>query len=341
MDDFFGHASTWIQGANASWRNYWNQGLNRRTFSVMAAVLVPIVALFFMYVRTPDNFPLGEIISIPADTPLKDVAHVLEEAGVVRAGLTLELLIRMRGQDRSVHAGDYQFKQRKNVFEVADALVRGDFGIDPLRVRIPAGLTVAQISEMLEKRLVRFDAKEFLAIALPYEGHLYPDTYFFLPTATAKTVFEAMKGNFDTQTAEFENEILASGHTRDEIITMASIIEREESDYKDRRMISGILWRRISIGMPLQVDAAFVYILGKGSHQLTLKDLQDDSPYNTYRNKGLPPGPIANPSLSSIQAALDPIESDYIFYLADKEGTTYYSETYAEHLQKKRRYLGP
>jgi UPF0755 protein len=120
---------------------------------------------------------------------------------------------------------------------------------------------------------------------------------------------------------------------------MASIIEKEEFEDVDRKMISGVLRNRMRINMPLQVDATFLYILGKGSAQLTRKDLAMDSPYNTYVYAGLPPGPIGSPSLSSILAALFPTSNPYIFYLADSTGTTYYSENYEQHLAKKRKYI--
>ena len=121
---------------------------------------------------------------------------------------------------------------------------------------------------------------------------------------------------------------------------MASILEREAHDLEDRRMIADVLWRRLELGMPLQVDATFLYTLGKTTFDLTDADLEGDDPYNTYVNKGLPPGPIGSPSLESILAAVTPIKSDYLYYLADKNNVTYYSETYEEHLQKKRKYLG-
>ena len=126
----------------------------------------------------------------------------------------------------------------------------------------------------------------------------------------------------------------------DDVVVMASLLEKEANEFKDRRKIAGVLWKRLEIGMPLQVDATFVYFLGKNTFELTLADLQTESPYNTYINKGLPPTAIANPGLDSLRAAVTPDENDYFFYLADYDGVTHFSETYAEHLRKKRKYLG-
>jgi UPF0755 protein len=135
-------------------------------------------------------------------------------------------------------------------------------------------------------------------------------------------------------------DLAISGKSLNDIVIMASIIEKEGTNLNDKKKISGVLWNRIDIGMALQVDAPFVYFLGKNTYQLTLEDLQIDSPFNTYINKGLPPTPIANPGIESLKAAINPERSDYLFYLADSEGTTHFSETYAEHLKKKKLYLG-
>ncbi|MBI3075161.1 MAG: endolytic transglycosylase MltG, partial [Parcubacteria group bacterium] len=150
----------------------------------------------------------------------------------------------------------------------------------------------------------------------------------------------AMRENFFKKIKPLETAIGDSGKNLHEILTMASLLEEEARAADTRRLIAGILWRRLKIGMPLQVDATFMYINGKNTFELTLEDLADDSsPYNTYTHKGLPPGPITNPGLDSIVAALYPKENPYLFYLADLSGTTYYSRTFDEHKEKKFRYL--
>lgn len=131
-----------------------------------------------------------------------------------------------------------------------------------------------------------------------------------------------------------------SGRTLNEIITMASLIEEEANTKESRRIISGILWQRIKQGMRLQVDAVFPYIMNKFSLQLTKEDLMDDSPYNTYRYAGLPPGPISNPGWDSIYAAIYPAKTSYLYYLSDREGNMYYAKTFEEHKANKAKYLG-
>lgn len=319
----------------------WRTHANRRTFAILLALCVPFVAVYMTALRAPSDFPTGEIVSIEPAQTAEEIAWNLEEMKVVRSGPALELILRVMGGDRTIHASDYQFTRSRNAFRIARALATGDFGLEPVRVHIPAGSTIEQMATILDKRLARFDREEFLEKALPFEGYLYPDTYFFLPIARPDLIIGTMRDTFERKVATIQEEITASGHTLEEVVVMASILEREENEYLDKQKISGLLWKRLEINMPLQVDATFVYVIGKGSHQLTLEDLQYDSPYNTYRNKGLPPGPIAAPSIDSLRAAVLPIKSNNLFYLADDSGTTHYSATYEEHMRKRRYYFGP
>lgn len=318
----------------------WHKHANRRTFAILCALCAPAIALYMTALRPPTDFPAGEIITIERDLPLEDIAVALEKERVVRSAPALEIIVRAMGGGRSVHAGDYLFRTPRNSWRIARALVAGDYGIEPVRIHIPAGATVEDMATIFEKRMLRFDRNAFTVRALPYEGYLYPDTYFFLPTAREDVLVDTLRETFTAKTAAIMPDIEHFGKPLDEVVVMASLLEREASNYEDKRKIAGVLWRRMDIGMPLQVDATFVYIIGKGSNQLTLEDLQYDSPYNTYKNKGLPPGPIASPSIDSIRAAIDPAKHTYLFYLADKSGITHFSATYEEHLRKKRHYLG-
>ncbi len=200
-------------------------------------------------------------------------------------------------------------------------------------------MRLEEVSKIFGSRLLRFSADNFLAQAKPYEGHLFPDTYFFLPNAAEDTVLQAMRQNFETHVATIEPALASSTRQLSDIVIMASILEREAYNTSDRRLIAGVLWNRIARGMPLQVDAVFTYSIGKGTFQLTMKDLVSDSPYNTYVNKGLPPTPIGNPSLDSILAAATPMKTDYLYFLADRHGVTHYCKTYSCQLSNKARYF--
>ena len=148
-----------------------------------------------------------------------------------------------------------------------------------------------------------------------------------------------MEDTFTKRLESIKVIVLAFNRPLSDIIKMASILEGEARTTETRRTIAGILWRRISLGMPLQVDASFKYINGKGTFELTPRDLAIDSPYNSYTHKGLPPTPISNPGIDAIASAVTPIKTNYIYFLSDKEGNMHYAVTYAEHLANKAKYL--
>ncbi|HEY4521955.1 MAG TPA: endolytic transglycosylase MltG [Candidatus Paceibacterota bacterium] len=205
-------------------------------------------------------------------------------------------------------------------------------------ITIPEGYTVAQMGELFEKSRL-FSKEEFEKVAKNDEGFLFPDTYKFFKNTTPKKVVEKMKNNFNTKVAEFLPEIERQKKSLRDIIIMASIIEREVHNMDDRGLVSGILWKRIQKGIGLQVDASLTYILGKTSAELTADDLKIDSPYNTYKYRGLPKGPISNPGKEAIFAAVFPVSSSYLFYLSDKDGITHYAVDFEGHKLNKLRYL--
>lgn len=318
----------------------WHAHSNRRTVLVLIIGGLCVAIAYLHLIAPPEEFPVESLVTVSSGFSVKHVAAELQSQGVIRSGLMLRVLVRVMGRDRSVRAGDYMFKEPKNIFAVARAVTLGQFGLEPFRIRIHEGAMTKEMAVKFEKQLERFDAEKFLAQAQPQEGYLFPDTYFFMPNATEDTVMQAMRQNFDQNIESIRGLIASSSRTLDEIVKMASIIEREARDPDDRRMISGVLWNRIDRGMALQVDVTFLYTIGKGTFHLTMADLVSDSPYNTYRNKGLPPTAIGSPSLDSLIAAAQPTKNDYLFYLADNTGVTHFSKTYAEHLRKKRLYLG-
>ena len=334
LQSFFDTSDRIQQDLSTRWREH----ANRRTILIAIVVGLSATFAYVQYIQPPEDFPIDRLVSVPEGT-LSEVARTLEENGVIRSAAAFKFFVVAFGHERSARAGDYIFKEPRDVIRVARSISRGAFGLEPERIRIPEGATTREMTIIFRSRLERFNEINFLPQAQAMEGYLFPDTYFFLPNATEDTVLQAMRQNFDQRIVEIMPDIEASGRTLDDIITMASIIEREARISKDRRMISGVLWNRIARGMLLQVDAAFLYTLGKSTFQLTLKDLASDNPYNTYKYKGLPPGPIGSPSMDSILAALHPTKNNYLFYLADNSGVTHYSKTYQEHLQKKRMYL--
>ncbi|MEN9561252.1 MAG: hypothetical protein RIQ56_525 [Candidatus Parcubacteria bacterium] len=320
--------------------NSWRTEVNRRTLIVLLLFGSFAIFGYLGYVQAPDRFPLNELVEVKGGESLRAISQSLHEQGVVQSPLVFELLVKLYGRERGARAGDYLFKEPKNVWEVAKIISIGAYGLEPLRIRIHEGATTREMGHIFSTRLKRFNEKAFLEAAQPQEGFLFPDTYFFLPNATESQVLLAMRQAFDEKITDLQPLIASSTMNLKEIITLASIIEREARNSADRRMISGVLWNRLKKKMPLQVDVTFLYTIGKNSFQLTYADLKSESPYNTYVHKGLPPGPIGSPSIDSIQAALQPTKNDYLFYLADFSGVTHFSKTYEEHRAKKLQYLG-
>jgi UPF0755 protein len=172
------------------------------------------------------------------------------------------------------------------------------------------------------------------------EGYLFPDTYRIFKGSSPSEVLEKMLDNFDSKlTEEMRLEIERQGKTIYEIVTMASIVEKEVRSEADMKIVAGIFWDRIKYGQPLQSCATLAYILGVNKKQYSLEDTKTDSLYNTYQNKGLPPGPIANPGLRALEATIYPEYTDYNYFLSSSDGETIYSVTYDEHLRNKAIYL--
>jgi UPF0755 protein len=321
---------------------WWTEHTNRRTIIVILLCGAVAIGLYWYVIRPPDNFPIRSLVTIKHGESFAATAEDLERDGVVRSALALRIAVKIFGYERGVRAGDYLFKQPTDLFHVARAISFGAYGLEPMTIRIPEGATTAQMADILAVRLLRFNRDKFMAAAKPLEGYLFPDTYNFLPNASEDAVVEAMHDNFMTKIETLQPLIEKFGKPLNEVVTMASILEKEGIGRNhDREKISTILWSRLSKGMPLQVDATFLYSIGKSTPTLTMADLRSNDPYNTYRNKGLPPTPIGSPSLSSLKAAVtpDPSTSKDLFSLADSYGNTYYSRTYDQHLQYKRLYL--
>lgn len=303
---------------------------------VCAAVLVFAAS---WYTAPPADFPGDTIIVIAPGASAPEVTMQLAEARLVNHPEFLRLLLRVTGTSTSIRPGAYRFAVPQNLLVVGWRIVYGEFGIPPIRLTVVEGATVREIAARVESLFPEITREAFVSAAQPFEGYLFPDTYIFQPDATAESVVEEMRRNFREKTGELSADIAASGHTFSDIITLASILEEETRTAADRRLVSGVMWNRIARGMPLQVDAVFGYIYGRGTYSPSYDDLKIDSPYNTYKYKGLPPGPISNPGLDSILAAIHPTKTQYLFYLSDKNGIMHYSYTYAEHLANEKRYL--
>ncbi len=311
-----------------------------RLFVVFVGIaLLAVAALWFMG-RAPANFVPGTVVTIPAHSSTREAGELLESAHVVRSGSIFQFVIKTLLASRPVIAGDFQFDKPYGVLHVARLVTGGGFGATQVRITIPEGSSVVEIARIVSKAIPSWNADEFVAKAKPFEGTLFPETYIVFKTITVDELITKLKREYDVKVSPIRAEIQQSGKTESQIIIMASILEKEARNADEAKTVSGILWKRISIGTPLQVDAPFLYTLGKTSKDLKAADLRKDGPYNTYTRKGLPVGPIGNPGMAMIMAALYPSATPYLYYLHDSHGTIHYAKTYPEHVQNMKRYLG-
>lgn len=308
-------------------------------FFICATLLLVFLGYFNVLTTPPATFKSDTLIEIPSGFTLDQIAEELGEASVIRSPLLFELLVQHYEKERGILSGVYLFKTPSSVFDVAKRMAAGDHGIETLKITLAEGLTSREMAKVLEAKIPQFDTEGFIANTREKEGYLFPDTYFFFSVATSGEVIAALEENFAQRTRDKQAEVAARGMDWHDILTMASIIEEETAKEEDRHIVSGILWKRMKLGMRLQVDATFGYTIGKGSLELTDSDLKSTSTYNTYMHDGLPPGPITNPGLASIDAALNPTSSEYLYYLSDKDGVIHYANTFAEHKINKAKYL--
>jgi len=311
--------------------------MKHRDHIVIGLALLIIVLTFIM--APPVNFPQKSILSIEEGLTLDETAKFLGDESIIRHPALFKLTVKILSGDKGVKAGDYFFEEPISTVTAAHRIISASYGLDPIRITIPEGVSNITVAQLLHTKLPSFDENYFLEAAGEYEGYLFPETYFFLPNSGTHLILAKMRQTFDEKTADLSEQIEQSDHTLEEIVIMASLLEAEARRSDTREKIAGILWKRLDIGMALQVDAVFPYIMGKNSFELTLDDLKFDSPYNTYLYPGLPIGPINNPSLSSISAALNPQESEYLFYLSDLSGNMHYAVTFDGHKVNKARYL--
>lgn len=313
------------------------QLLKERDIRIIVVFGVVLAALLYLYfVRAPSQFPAGHLITIEEGVSITEAVRLLEEERVVSSSSFLGILTRYFSES-GVHSGTYTFEKHLSVFSVWHRIITGDTGAPTVRITIPEGATTREMAEIFSGRIIDFDPEYFREIAKPKEGYLFPETYIISSTASEELIVSLMEKTFFEKIVEIQQDIDAFDKSLDEVVVMASILEKEARLYETRQKVAGILWKRISIGMPLQVDAVFGYIYDRDTFSPTFDQLTaTDSPYNTYKHKDLPPGAISNPGISSLKAAVNPIKSPYFYYLTGADGTMHYSETFDQHVANRR-----
>lgn len=312
---------------------------NRNVYRSFIIPLLMFVAIFLVWlISAPISFESNTVVSIVPGSSVQTIGKQLQHENIIQSPQLFQIMLIIRSLEGSVVAGDYLFEKRSSLFSVVERITDGDFRMEQRSITIPEGYTIAQIGTLIEKKGVG-SKEDFIQQASSYEGFLFPDTYSIGEGITIPEFVEILRTQFEKKIAPLQKDIDASGRSLQEIVIMASLIEREAITDEERPVVAGILWNRIRIGMPLQVDAPFLVYLGKTSSELTIDDLKSSASYNTYTNKGLPPTPIGNPGLASLRAALYPKETNYFFYLHDKKGMIHYGVTHDDHVQNKNLYL--
>lgn len=316
---------------------------HKKLFFIVFSVVIFFIGVSYFFIialnKAPNEFPIGEPITVEVGTSAREIAAILKKAGVVRSEALLYYAMVLFHDPASIKASTYIFPEPLPTIEIARRLSEGDFDTNLIRFTHTEGERASIIAERAALLLPEFNAERFLVAAEQHEGRLFPETYFIPVTFTDEALLELLLQTFDEQTEPLHEKIEAAPFSLDEILVLASIIEREANNNESKRLVASVLLNRIEIGMALQADASIEYILDKPLSELTPEDLEIDSPYNTYLYPGLPPTPIGNPGLEAILAVLEPAPSDYFYYITDDEGLFHFAKTYDEHLANIERYL--
>jgi UPF0755 protein len=318
-------------------------------FVIMVLTVFILAVLYFVWNLAPvePGARTTHIFEVPYGASLRQVCQTLEKQGIIRSKTIFEIYVRLNPTKRMTKAGHYQIGPGMSVPRLVSELVSGKPRL--IRITIPEGLTVKKIAALLaQKGLV--DRERFIRLANDpnlvnrvlktiqvkngAEGYLFPDTYEFDLDATEADIITAMLKQFEKV---YNRNFVTSAQKRlAEVVTVASIVEKEAKDAAERPVIAGVFYNRLRRNLALQSCATVQYVLGERKERLLYRDLQVQSAYNTYLHSGLPPGPIANPGLESLKAAVFPLEVTYLFFVAKPDGTHIFSNTYEEHLRAQR-----
>lgn len=308
------------------------QDILQKTFLMLSIFVITWVII----TSPPLSFPNEALLQIEKGISVKKVAQDLKQKNLIQSELLFINLIILFNLENKIVAGDYLFKEAEDTFQIIKRISTGNYGIEVKRVTIVEGSTVRDMARVFSELFYNIEEGEFFEKAIEYEGYLFPETYFFPESVLTEDIIQKMRSTFDQKIAE--SAILNSEKSIRDIVTMASIIEKEASA-TSMQEVSNILWYRLDINMPLQVDAGFVYERSQHTFDLSLDDLRRDSPYNTYTRRGFTPTPISNPGLDALMAAAFPQETDYLYFLTGFDGEMYYAKTLTQHDENKERYL--
>jgi UPF0755 protein len=322
----------------------------RTVFLLTLAALVLVTHLYFVLFVPPSNERIWKEIQVSEGMSFKAIVSTLYREGIIRYQAYFEILGRLEGITRRVRVGYYGLNTNMTMWEVLEALRNGK--IIEYQVIVPEGYNIYQIGWTLSNTPLISDPNQFINLAKnkefvhslgieadTLEGYLFPDTYY-LPKGIQledipKRMVQRYKAVFDES---FQSRAAELGFSEHQIITLASIVEKEAKVTSERKLIAAVYLNRLKKGMRLQADPTAVYGTKAWVTKITKQDLKRQSPYNTYLHKGLPPGPIANPGRGAILATLYPERTNYLFFVAQGDGSHYFSKDFGEHEQAVNRY---
>ncbi|WP_068983699.1 MULTISPECIES: endolytic transglycosylase MltG [Lysinibacillus] len=340
--------------------------------AISIVLLLGVIGLFgYNYVKSalkpvdPDATKTIAV-EVPIGSGLSSISTLLEKEGIIKDARVFKYYAKFKNESQ-FQAGKYDLTQAMTFDEIIESLKTGKVYRKPVfTMTIPEGLTLEQIGNIVEKK-TPYTQKEFMDlvtsdefvqkmkakypelvtdavladnIRYDLEGYLFPATYsYFEEKPSLESIVDEMVGAMDKLVKSYSDVLAEKKISVHQLLTFASLLEEEATAQTDRETIASVFYNRIDQGMPLQTDPTVLYALGSHKDRVMYKDLEVDNVYNTYKNKGLPPGPIAGAGKSSIEATLNPSKTDYLYFLADKQGVNHFSKTYDEHLQKVEKYL--
>lgn len=329
-------------------------------------IIIPIILLILLIIipislynggLEPKNKTKGEEIiriELPLGSSVESIANQLQQNGVIKSALAFRIYSKLQNTGSKYRAGIYYLDSGMSIDEITEIIQHGKGFVEIVKFTIPEGFEVRMIVDRLVEQGLGEEEKFYEIInnnpfeydflkdlpenSVPLEGYLFPDTYEVYKAAKEEDIIKIMLDQFDKVfTDEYKKRAEELNMSINEVITLASIIEREAKADKERKVVSSVFHNRLKINMLLGSCATVQYILQERKDVLLTKDLEIVSPYNTYKNPGLPPGPIASPGKKSIEAALYPDDTEYLYFVAEKNGTHHFSKTYGEHLEAQKR----
>ncbi|MGE4589598.1 MAG: endolytic transglycosylase MltG [Acidaminococcaceae bacterium] len=321
-------------------------------------VLAAIVMGIAINANNNKNLATGEsiIIKVAPGMTNADIATMLQDKKLINSPFFFRMQSKIAKLERSLQAGEYEIVSGMSNWEIIDIFSKGK--VRHKTLTIPEGYTIEQIARKIEENGLG-SSEKFKQVARDYapysymetdnnnvifkaEGFAYPSTYYISPGLSEKEILAIMVNEFDTQlTEDMRQKAKEKSISIRDLVTLASLVEKEAVFPDERPVIAGVFLKRLQINMPLQSDTTIQYILGVQKQEISIEDTKIDSPYNTYLHAELPPGPIASPSISTVNAVLEPKQTNYLYFVADLEGHHHFTETYKEHLKEIEKIHGP